>query len=97
MRQWWMVLRYKDTSLVPNPEGDGRTGFLLYNTEGRGFANLPIFTNQGIAEQAAARMAEQYPTDSIILLNQLAVFEIPSLPRPIKKVFNSKNELVPDA
>jgi len=97
MRQWWLVLRYRDDLLQPNPAGDGRNSFLLYPPEGRRYDHLPVYLSQASAEAAAVALTGKFPTDSIVVLGQTAVYEIPEVPKPVRKTYNAKNELTPDA
>ena len=92
-----MVLRYRDDLLSDNPAGDGRTSLLLYPPDGRRHETLPVYLSLAAAENAAIVLTQKYPAESIVVLEQKAVYEVPEMPKPVRKTYNTKNELTPDA
>lgn len=97
MRLFWMVMRYKDEALQQHPFINERNVFHLGPVGQRNEITQILFPSLAQAERYAATLAQSYPTETIIVLEQKSVFELPELPAPIKKKFNSSGELVPDA
>jgi len=97
MLRFWMVMRYKDTDVARHPHHGERNVYYLNESGRRGEINYVMWPSLEAAEANAASLAQQNPAETIMVLEQKAVFELPSLPAPIKKKFNTRGELVPDA
>ena len=98
MRIFWSVLRYRDERLQQHPHIDARNVFYLQEDSSRRGENLvPLFSSLLAAESYAMILAQTYPTETIIVMEQKTIFELPLLPTPIKKRFNTNGELIPDA
>ena len=90
-------MRYKDEALLPHPHIGERNVFHMAEFVRRGEIANTLCPSLEFAEHYAADLAKKHPDESIIVLEQRSVFELPSLPDPVKKKFNSKGDLVPDA
>ena len=97
MRLFWMVMRYRDDAVLPHPNFGERNVFYMGDVARRGEITQAMFPSLESAEANARQMAQDHPTETIIVLEQKSVFELPELPQPIKKKFNSRGELIPDA
>ena len=97
MRLFWMVMRYKDSALLQHPEFGERNIFYMGEMGRRNEITQSLHPSLESAEATAIALSQMYPTETIIVLEQKAIFELPSLPLPIKKKFNSSGELIPDA
>lgn len=97
MRLFWMVLRYRDDALQAHPHHPDRNIYYMSDVGRRGEINGTLFPSLESAEAEAIRLAQANPTETIVVLEQKSIFELPELPRPIKKRLNAHGELVPDA
>ena len=97
MRLFWMVMRYRDDAVLPHPHIDIRNVFYMGELGRRNEINHVMFPSLAQAEQYAVDLSRQYPTDTIVVLEQKSIYELPELPQPIKKRFTTEGELIPDA
>ena len=98
MIRFWLVMRYKDESLQRHPNYGERNVYYMGDINGeRGRINHTMFPSLEAAEADAVRLAQEHPTESVVVLEQKSVYELPTLPAPIKKKLNARGELVPDA
>lgn len=97
MRLFWMVMRYQDSMLHQHPNYSQRNVFYMGDIGKRGDITQVLFPSLALAEEAAFNMAQTFPTETILIMEQKSMYELPELPSPIKKKFNSSGELIPDA
>lgn len=96
MRLFWMVMRYRDDALLAHPHIDSRNVFYMGDIGRRNEINQVLFPSLASAESYAMQLVRQHPTDTVIVLEQKSIYELPELPQPIKKKFTREGELIPD-
>ena len=96
MRRFWMVMRYKDESLQQHPNYGERNVFYMGDVGRRGDITHALFPSEDMAHQYAREMSQQNPTESILILEQKAVYELPVLPASVRKTFTAAGELITD-
>jgi hypothetical protein len=98
MRLFWVVMRFTDDAIAVHPGYAERNVFYIPDSSfKRSEIPMVLFPSYDQACKAAAGIAQKHPTESIIVLEQKCVYELPELPKPVKKKINSAGELVPDA
>lgn len=96
MRIFWMVLRFTDQMLRQHPDFDIRNIFYLSDVGKRGDINPVLFPSLQQAESHAIELSRRFPMETVIVLEQKFVYELPELPQPIKKRITANGEIIPD-